>query len=122
MSSNCVNKFIIRARVDCILFGTCYMAHFGFTIITLSLPSADFTKVIIFLTIMAFLCLKNENIKEGLFLQPEGIHLYPYIPTYIPIYLYTYIPIYLYTYIPVEEGIRNVVTIGIIYLHNRNNR
>ena len=30
------------------------MVHFGFIIITLSLPSADFTKMIIFLTIMAF--------------------------------------------------------------------
>ena len=53
-----------------------------------------------------FLCLKNENIMEGLLLQPEGIHLYTYIPTYLPI----------------VEGIRNVVTKGIIYAHNPNNR
>ena len=43
---------------------------------------------------------------EGLLLQPEGIHLYTYLPTYLPI----------------VEGIRNVVTIGIVYVHNRNNQ
>ena len=48
-----------------------------------------------------FLCLKNENIMEGLFLQPEG---------------------HLYTYLYRVEGIRNVVTIGIVYVHNRNNQ
>ena len=53
-----------------------------------------------------FLCLKNENIMERLLLQPEGIHLYTYLPTYLPI----------------VEGIRNVVTIGIVYVHNRNNQ
>ena len=47
------------------------------------------------------LCLKNENIMEGLFLQPEG---------------------HLYTYLYRVEGIRNVVTIGIVYVHNRNNQ
>ena len=55
---------------------------------------------------LSFLCLKNENIMEGLLLQPEGIHLYTYIPTYLPI----------------VEGIRNVVTIGIIPTHNPNNQ
>ena len=48
-----------------------------------------------------FLCLKNENIMEGLFLRPEG---------------------HLYTYLYRVEGIRNVVTIGIVYVHNRNNQ
>ena len=44
------------------------------------------------------LCLKNENIMEGLFSNgKEEIH------------------------IPIEEGIRNVVTIGIIPAHNPNN-
>ena len=47
--------------------------------------------------------LKNENIMEGLLLNRKE---------------YTYIPIY----IPIVEGIRNVVTIGIVYVHNRNNQ
>ena len=50
---------------------------------------------------MQSLCLKNENIMEGLFLRPEG---------------------HLYTYLYRVEGIRNVVTTGIVYVHNRNNQ
>ena len=46
-----------------------------------------------------FLCLKNENIMEGLFSnRKEEIH------------------------IPIVEGIRNVVTKGIIPAHNQNNQ
>ena len=52
----------------------------------------------------SFLCLKNENIMEGIFSNRKEIH----IPTHI--------------YIPIEEGIKNVVTKGIIPADNRSNQ
>ena len=46
---------------------------------------------------VSFLCLKNENIVERVFAQPEGIHL------------------------PTKIGIRNFVTIGIVPACNPDN-